>query len=304
MIILLVFYVINVLINQKIFVTQYKISSNKIPNEFDEYKIMQLTDIHSIRDTKQKDNLINKVKKLNPDLICVTGDLIDSPYYSEQNAKYEAKEIKIPDSLTIDFMSELTDIAEVYFVYGNHEMMLLDDPENNVFKIALENLGVNILNNKVDYITINNEKIRLVGIQDPATLYKDKKYAYVEKNNYEKVKSILDNLFYIDGNENITSEKDELLFNIVLSHRPEYFELYSNYNIDLLLSGHTHGGVIVLPFVGGIYAHPQGWLPKFTSGIYEKDTFKMIIGRGIGYSGIQIRIFNPPEIIEITLKSS
>lgn len=295
-VILLTIYIINLLINQNVYITKYKVSSNKIPNEFDEYKIVQLTDVHSIRDIKQKYKLINKIKKLNPDIIMVTGDLIDSPYYSEENSKYIKKEVEIPDRLTIEFMEELTDIAEVYFVYGNHEMMLLDDPQNNVFKVALENLGVNILNNKIDYITINDEKIRLVGVQDPATLYKDKKYAYVGKNNADKVKQILDDL--------LVENKEEDLYNIVLSHRPEYFELYSNYNIDLLLSGHTHGGVIVLPFVGGLYAHPQGWLPKYTSGIYEKDTFKMIIGRGIGYSGIQIRIFNPPEIIEITLKSS
>ncbi len=290
-VILLFIYIINVLINQNVYITKYKISSNKLPIEFDGYKIVQLTDVHSIRDEKQKESLSNKVKSLNPDVIFITGDLIDSPYYSEENAKYEAGEISIPDSKTIDFVKELVDIADVYFVYGNHEMMLLDNPENNIFKTSLEALGVKILNNKIDYITLGDKKIQITGIQDPATLYKDKKYAYVGENNQDKVKQILDDL--VVDNEN--------LYNIVLSHRPEYFELYSEYDIDLLLSGHTHGGVVVLPVIGGIYAHPQGFFPKYTSDLYEKDNFKMIIGRGIGYSGIKLRIFNPPEINEIIL---
>lgn len=304
--ILLFIYIINVLINKNVYITQYKISSNKLPIEFDGYKIVQLTDIHSIRDEKQKESLTNKVKSLNPDVICITGDLIDSPYYLEENAKYEAGEISAPDSKTIDFVEELVDITEVYFIYGNHEMMLLDDPENNIFKTSLEILGVKILNNKIDYISIADKKIQITGIQDPATLYKDKKYAYVGENNQDKVKQILDDLKVnkkvnseIDNNNN--DNNSESLYHIILSHRPEYFDLYSGYDIDLLLSGHTHGGVVVLPVIGGLYAHPQGFFPKYTSGLYEKDNFKMIIGRGIGYSGIKLRIFNPPEINEIIL---
>ncbi len=137
---------------------------------------------------------------------------------------------------------------------------------------------------------------------------KDKKYAYVGENNQDKVEQIINDLMLnkkdnseTNNNNNNTETNNEELYNIVLSHRPEYFEMYSEYDIDLLLSGHTHGGVVVLPFIGGIYAHPQGWFPKYTSGIYEKDNFKMIIGRGIGYSGIKLRIFNPPEINEIIL---
>ena len=307
LVILLFIYIINVLINRNIYITKYKISSNKIPIEFDGYKIVQLTDVHSIRNENQKQELIKKIKTLNSELVCITGDLIDSPYYSEEDKKYKAGKIDLPDKLTIEFMEELLDIADVYFVYGNHEMMLLDDPENNVFKTSLENMGVKILNNKIDYINIGDKKIQITGIQDPATLYKDKKYAYVGENNQDKVRQIINDLRLnkkdnseINNNNNNETNNEEL-YNIVLSHRPEYFEMYSEYDIDLLLSGHTHGGVVVLPFIGGIYAHPQGWFPKYTSGIYEKDNFKMIIGRGIGYSGIKVRIFNPPEINEIIL---
>lgn len=286
---------INIFLNQYYFITEYQINSSKIPNNFDDYKIIQLTDIHSIRSTNQKDELVNKIKKQNPDIIFITGDLIDAGYYSEQNNKYEAGEVNFPDELTKEFVIELTDITNVYLVYGNHEMMLLDNPENNILKTSLEENGVTILNNMTDEIFIGEESINLVGVQDPATLYKDKKYAYVGDTHKETVEVILNDLF---------ADSIDEKFTILLSHRPEYFDLYTNYPIDLALTGHTHGGVVVLPFIGGIYAHPQGWFPEYVSGMYSKDNFDMIIGRGIGYSQLPIRIFNPPEIVEITLNKT
>ena len=198
----------------------------------------------------------------------------------------------LPDIFTIDFCKELTEIAKVYYVYGNHEMMLLDDPENNAFKTKLESLGVTILNNKEDIITLGKESFRLIGLQDPATLYKDKKYAFIGESNKERMDSILHDLFL---------DKDENLFTICLSHRPEYFEMYDKYNIDLALTGHTHGGIAKLPLVRGIYAHPQGWFPEYSYGEYKTEDFTMIINAGIGYSKLPIRIFNPPEINVITL---
>ena len=294
----IIILVINYFINQNIVITKCNITHYKIPEKFDEYKILQLTDIHSIRSTKQKDKIITKVKEANPNAIFITGDLIDSEYYTNENNKYNAKEIEFPDQLTVNFVKELTEMTTVYWIYGNHEMMLLDDPENNVFKIALEEMGVILLNNKIQDITIDSQSIRLVGVQDPATLYKDEKYATVGENNQDKVKQILDDLFY--GEENKSKMEGEK-YTILLSHRPEYFKLYSEYQIDLALTGHTHGGIVKIPEVGGLYAHPQGWFPAYSSGAYQTENFQMLVGAGLGYSKIPIRIFNPPEIIEINL---
>ena len=191
-------------------------------------------------------------------------------------------------------MKELKEIADTYYIYGNHEMILLDDPENNKFKKDLEEIGIKILNNKIQVLDIGGEKINLIGVQDPATLYKDKKYAYINGTNKDKTQVILNDLF--------SERLEENNFTILLSHRPEYFELYNKYNIDLALTGHTHGGIARLPIINGIYAHPQGWLPKYSYGIYKINNFSMIIGGGIGYSKLPIRIFNPPEICTITLE--
>lgn len=286
----------NIILNKNIFIKEYKIQSEKISENFSNYKIIQITDVHSIRSEIQLEKIINKVKKQNPNLICVTGDLIDSDYYSNQNNLYMNNEINQIEELTVKFMEELVKISDTYYIYGNHEMMLLDDPENNKFKIDLEKIGVKILNNKTQVLEKDSEKINLIGVQDPATLYKNEKYSYVRGTNKDKVEVILNDLFLEIPEENKNN------FTILLSHRPEYFELYDKYNIDLALTGHTHGGIVKLPMINGIYAHPQGWLPKYSYGNYKTNDFSMIISGGIGYSKLPIRIFNPPEICTITLE--
>lgn len=292
--IFVIIIVINVVLNSNIFVTKYEIDNNKISGEISGYKIVQLTDIHSIRSNSQKDKIVNKVKKQNPDVIFLTGDLVDSDYYSEQDLKYREGKIDVVEGLTIEFVRELVDICDVYYVYGNHEMILLDDPINNKFKVGLEELGVKILNNRIDTINVGDSTINLIGVQDPATLYKDDRYAYLEGNSENKTKIILDDLF----SENLIDEDN---FTILLAHRPEYLELYSDYKIDLVFSGHTHGGVIRLPFIDGVYAHPQGLFPKYSVGFYEEGGTDMILSVGIGYSKIPVRVFNPPEIVVVTL---
>ena len=160
----------------------------------------------------------------------------------------------------------------------------------------MEKNGIKILNNKIEILEIDGEKINLIGLQDPATLYKDEEYSNIEGTNKNRAQVVLNDLFLEITDENKNN------FTLLLSHRPEYFELYDKYNIDLVLTGHTHGGIAKLPIVKGIYAHPQGWMPKYSYGIYESNDLKMIINGGIGYSKLLIRIFNPPEICTITLE--
>ncbi len=284
---------INVFLNQNVYIKKYKLKYTNLPEEFDKYVIAQLTDVHSIRTKKQIEQIITKIKKQNPDIIVVTGNLIDSNYYTRQQSAKIEKKIHTVESLTIKFMEELTKIANVYYVYGNHEMILLDDPENNEFKVALEELGVIILNNKVEYLYKDNSKIKLVGLQDPACLYKDKEYSKIEGSSSDKSRAILEDL-YLEENSDV--------FTILLAHRPECFNVYVSYNIDLILSGHTHGGMMRLPIIRGIYAHPQGLFPDYSYGIYKKRNSTMIIGAGIGYSGnIFFRVYNLPEIEIINL---
>lgn len=289
---LIVVLLVNGVINKGIYITNYKLGFSTIPEELEGYKILQITDVHSIRNSKDKEKYLKKIKETNPNIIFITGDLIDANYYNEQNVKYLKNEIDKPDKLTIEFCEELVKISKVYYVYGNHEMMLLDNPEENVFKTELEKIGITILNNKTEYIDLGTNSYRLIGVQDPATLYKDKKYAFIGESNKERADSVLHDLLL---------EAKEDVFTICLSHRPEYFEIYSKYDIDLVLTGHAHGGIARIPFVGGLYAHAQGWFPEYSEGLHKKERLNMIVGRGIGNSTIDFRFFNPPELVLITL---
>lgn len=291
--VLIVVLLINGIVNKGIYISYIDTKHNNIPESLVGYKILQITDVHSIRSAEQLEKYVKKIEEENPNVIFITGDLIDAEYYVSENDRYNNKEVGLPDIFTIDFCKELTEIAKVYYVYGNHEMMLLDDPENNVFKTKLESLGVTILNNEEEIITLGKESFRLIGLQDPATLYKDKKYAFIGESNKERMDSILHDLFL---------DKDENLFTICLSHRPEYFDLYQKYPIDVVFTGHAHGGIARIPFIGGVYAHAQGWFPKYSEGLHiDDDRLNMICGRGIGNSTINFRFMNPPEIVVTTL---
>lgn len=296
-------FCLNYWMNHQIFVRHMKIESASLPEEFQDFQIVQLTDIHSIRSQEQMEKILKKVRKEQPEVIVVTGDLVDSDYYTnsanviaaeaenEVTAEFEIAEA-IPDIATLQLMEELLTIAPVYMVYGNHEMILLDDPENNPLKVAMEEAGVVLLNHEKVRLEKNGEFIWLTGVQDPIVLYKDSLFADSGNNNRERLAAELDYVL-----EDVKEED----YVVLLSHRPEYFEMYTEYPIDLALTGHAHGGQIRIPFIGGLYAPSQGWFPKYTSGLYEDGDFKMITSRGIGDSKKLMRVFNPPEIISVQL---
>lgn len=296
-------FCLNYWMNHQIFVRHMKIESASLPEEFQDFQIVQLTDIHSIRSQEQMEKILRKVRKEQPEIIVVTGDLVDSDYYTnsanviaaeaenEVTAEFEIAEA-IPDIATLQLMEELLTIAPVYMVYGNHEMILLDDPENNPLKVAMEEAGVVLLNHEKVRLEKNGEFIWLTGVQDPIVLYKDPLFADSGNNNRERLAAELDYVL-----EDVKEED----YVVLLSHRPEYFEMYTEYPVDLALTGHAHGGQIRIPFIGGLYAPSQGWFPKYTSGLYEDGDFKMITSRGIGDSKKLMRVFNPPEIISVQL---
>ena len=101
--------------------------------------------------------------------------------------------------------------------------------------------------------------------------------------------------------ENLQNESDG--YTILLSHRPELFDLYVDTGMDLVFSGHTHGGQFRLPFIGGLVAPNQGFFPKYDAGRFSKGNTTMIVSRGVGNSIIPIRFYNRPEIVVTMLKS-
>ena len=244
--------------NKTIETNYYTIQSEEISSAFDSYTIAQISDLHN--DTIGKDNikLINALKDAQPDIIVVTGDLIDS----------RNTDIKI----AVSFMKGAVKIAPCYYINGNHEARITE--QYDILKEELTNIGVTILENEY---TIN-----LIGINDPDF-------------HIEKAEISIDNRI-----EELNSDES---FTILLSHRPEAFEVYVKNDIDLVFTGHAHGGQFRLPFVGGLFAPHQGAFPKYDSGLYAESGTNMLVSRGLGNSIFPFRFNNRPEIVVAVLKS-
>ena len=260
--------------NNRLQTTRYSIKNKRIPNSFKGYKIIQLSDLHGKELGYDSQNLVKAIKKENPDIIVITGDIIDGRKGNDNTIK----EINSMISLS----KQLVKIAPTYFVAGNHEMHYGRIEERIKEKITflpkLKSTGVIILDRDCLWLEKDKDKIALIGLND---IYLDSP-------------SLLLNL----TNE-ATQYKD---FKILLAHEPQYIKSYNRANIDLALTGHTHGGQIRLPFIGGLYAPQQGILPQYDGGKFQYRKTTLIVNRGIGNSIFPLRVFNHPEMVVVTLE--
>lgn len=254
--------------NNSIVVSTYKVASDKLPGGFDSYRIVQLSDLQSKEFGKEQRPLIRKVKKLAPDIIVVTGDLVDRNHYDGE--------------ASFKMMEGMAKIAPVYFARGNHEQGAKAYPE---LEKRLLSIGVHIMKNAHEDIPVGDGAFRLVGVDDPT-------YNHKGDGDADKMKAYLaEALEAADGS----------LFTVLLSHRTELFPIYANNGIDLSLTGHAHGGQIRIPFKGGVFAPGQGMWPAWTEGLHELDGSRMIVNRGLGNSRFPLRLFNRPEVVLVEL---
>ena len=250
--------------NKKIEITNYEFYQKEI---LEDIRIVHLSDIHNDLLGKENKDLVEKVKKAQPEIIFITGDLIDS------------RRTNINRALAL--VKELVEIAPIYYVSGNHEARIKQYDE---FERELKELKVCVLNN--DHVDLN--QLRIYGLQDPGFYNTNKYYAG------GAAQEMLDKMNII---------KDSQHINILLTHRPHYFkDIYCKYQLDYIFAGHAHGGQMRLPIIGGLYAPGQGILPKYDSGIYKENSVIMILSRGLGNSLFPLRIFNNPEIIVVEIK--
>ena len=251
-------------------VNEYEIVSDRIPEAFAGFRIAQVSDLHNKDFGEGYGQLLTLLSEINPDIIVVTGDLIDS---------------RQPDlDIALEFAWQAGKIARVYFVSGNHEARI---PEYEDLKIGLVKAGVVILENQKVEITREGETITLMGIDDPSF---QEDYLFGDSESVAR-----------QAIENLQNESDG--YTILLSHRPELFDLYAETEMDLVFSGHAHGGQFRLPFVGGLVAPKQGFFPKYDAGLFSEGSTNMIVSRGVGNSIIPIRFNNRPEIVLVTLRN-
>ena len=256
--------------NEKLVVTDYTVKSDRIPQAFSGYKIAQISDFHNPRSTELVDKVVKAVEECQPDIIVITGDLIDS------------RDTQI--NIALDFVTRISTVSPVYFVTGNHEGRINDYQR---LKNGLENLGVKVLENECEVLEKDGGKINLVGLEDPA---------------FNEVRDIGGKRLLSGWIKEIGFDKEN--YTVLLGHHPEYPLAYSDCEIDLALTGHAHGGQIRLPLIGGLYAPGQGLFPKYDGGLYELSSVStMIVSRGIGNSIYPVRLNNPPELVVITLSA-
>lgn len=252
--------------NVNIETSYYTVQSDFIPDEFDGYKIAHVSDLHN-RDWDGR--LEDLISAETPDIIVITGDMIDSSdEYYDNSLKFVKKAVKI---------------APVYYVSGNHEAYMKD---YDALEKSLENAGVTVLNDENVILEKNGSQINLIGLKDPDFTSEYAPDYYISE--------------YMTGL--INSLAKEGLYDIVLSHRPEYFDSYALTDADLILCGHAHGGQIRIGNKG-LIAPGQGFFPDYTEGSHTKDGTTMIVSRGLGDSVIPVRINNMPELVILTLKS-
>lgn len=251
-------------------VTRLRVKSDKLPASFAGFKIVLISDLHNTKFGKNQSRLLKKTEALTPDVIAVTGDLIDSNRTNVEAA--------------VQFIRGASKIAPVYYVTGNHESRTGD---YSFLKEKLISAGVTILDDGVTSVTRAGQTVYLAGLQAP-------EFTMRKKSEEEKRAAVGDKL------QSLKKRADG--FTVLLSHHPELFDLYVSAGFDVALCGHAHGGQIRLPFVGGILSPNQGLFPKYTAGIYQKGNTKMIVSRGLGNSAFPLRINNFPEIVSITLE--
>ena len=250
--------------NTDLEIYKYNVKSEDIPSEFDNFRIVQISDLHNAEFGENNEKLLLMLKQADADIIAITGDMIDS-----RNTDID---------VAISFAQKAVNIAPVYYVNGNHESRVLGEYEK--LKQGLTDAGVNILENSSADITIGDEAITLIGINDP-TFLMDIVDDTMEQNIAHQLVNV------IPDNDN---------YKVLLAHRPEYFDVYAG-KVDLVLSGHAHGGQFRIPFIGGLVAPGQGFFPEYYEGSHIKENTEMIVSRGIGNSIIPFRINNKPEII-------
>lgn len=252
--------------NNDIVVRNIEYINEKIPPEFKGFRILHISDLHNKQFGKNQVNIIKLVDNEKPDIIVITGDIIDAN--------------RTDTEIALELIKGISEIAPIYYVTGNHES---EAREYEMLADEMSKLGVVVMANNKEKIVRDKGSIYICGTNDLGFI--DRSIGI--KNMKNEFKDRLDAL----GIEN----KED--FQILLSHRPEFFEYYKEAGFDLVFSGHAHGGQIRIPLVGGLIAPGQGVFPSYTTGPYYWEQSALIVSRGLGNSKFPFRVFNRPELV-------
>lgn len=275
--IILVVLAIIIVSNTLILTKDYTLSFENLPKSFDGYKIAQVSDLHSKEFLKENSFLVRQIDKESPDIVVFTGDMIST---KDQNF-----------DVFYSFAGKIAKKYKVYYIVGNHEQNLSEKRLDEFLK-RLENIGIIVLDNNKVVISRGDESINLYGMWFNLRYYKDANDERTTQYHFglEQMEKVLGNC-----------EKDS--FNILLTHNPLYFETYSNWGADVTLSGHIHGGMIRVPFKGGLLSPEKEFFPQYDAGVFYDYGNSLVVNRGLGNGEFPIRFLNCPEVSIIKLES-
>lgn len=254
---------------QRLTVSRYTVSFDTLPKSFDGFRIVQVTDLHCARFGDRQAELCAKIESLEPDIIVFTGDMNDQHLLDLEPTR--------------ELCAAFSGKVPMYAVTGNHDLWVSRSAFQKLQALYTE-YGVTLLRGGREKITRGSDFIYLHGDDDPAHW----------------------------GNNTVGFLREHSLvatampgaFNILLYHRANAFPVISTLGFDLVISGHMHGGQVRLPLIGGLVSPTQEFFPDYTAGLYDESGTKMIVGRGLGNTVSVPRVFNPPELVLITLKCS
>lgn len=244
------------------------VPSPRLPKAFDGFRIAHVSDLHNASFGAHNKKLLTLLKNTQPDIIAITGDMINSYH------------LNLPVALA--FARAAVSIAPCYYVPGNHESRV---PEYAQLKKGLTQAGVIVLENSTVMLTRETDVLTIAGVIDPCFTPRTRSW------NKQAIIS-----------QALTALIPQKAYTVLLSHRPELFDTYTSFDVDLVLAGHAHGGQFRLPFLGGVLSPSQGFFPKYDAGLYTKEQTNMVVSRGIGNSFFPIRFNNRPEIILVELR--
>lgn len=235
-----------------------------LPPQFDGLRVAELSDLHGRSFGKNNVRLLRTLQKARPDMICICGDLFD-----------EKTDLTMLEPL----LTGLTDIAPVYYVTGNHEWQV-----KNLREILqkMRAWGVTVLENEGRVLSRGGAEMVVAGVHDPCGPYDMKTPA-----------ALVRELRSVQGND----------FILMLSHRNDELAMWSQLGVQLVLSGHCHGGVVRLPFVGGVFGTRRELFPEYDAGVYRQDGTTLFVSRGLGYTNVHFRLFNRPHVPIMILRS-
>ncbi len=247
-------------------IVTYHINSDNIEQPI---KIALITDLHSCKYGENQENLINAINEANPDVVLLVGDIYDDV---------------LPNENTSIVLGDISKKYPCYYVTGNHEYW--SDDVDAILDLV-NSFGITILDGSFDTIELNGQSINICGITDSDV------FRYTDEHS--TIRQQLDDL---------KSVKDKGNYTILLAHRPELIETYREYNFDLVVSGHAHGGQWRVPvLINGVYAPNQGWFPKYAGGLYEFEEMDFVVSRGLSRESTRVpRFFNRPELVLIELQ--